>query len=156
MGKAKIEIAGGLFAKQDFLRILIGEVADAAREKRPYAVLAIAPQHFDGEDITEVMRIAAACVRDWVRDVDVAGHVDDDIIAVGQYSGDCTSAAILAQRLQGDLRLRSFHVRSTLWEMGQACLPDDGASAKELLAAAIDNAKTSRRRLSAQFLPAQP
>ena len=155
MDEANVETAGGLFAKPDFLRILTGEVADAVREGRPYAVIAVTLRHFDGEDITDVMRIAAACVRDRVRDIDVAGHVDDDMIAVGLYSGDCTSAAILAQRLQGDLRLRLFHLRSTLWEMGQGCLPDDGSTAQQLLDAAIENAKTRRRRLAAQALAAQ-
>ena len=156
MDEANVETAGGLFAKQDFLRILTEEVADAAHHQRPYAVVAVALRHFDGEDISDVMRIAAACVRDRVRDIDVAGHVDDDTIAIGLHSGDCTSAAILAQRLQGDLRLRLFHLRSTLWEMGQACLPNDGSTARDLLDAAIDNAKTRRRRLAAQALAAKP
>ena len=156
MGKAKTATAGGLFVKQDFLRFLTGEVADAVREGRPYAIVAVAPQHFAGEDITDVMRIAAACARDLVRDDDIAGHVEDDIVAIGLYGGDCTSAAILAQRLTSDLRMRSLHLRSTLWEMGHACLPEDGSTAQELLAAAIDHAKTRRRRLAAQIPPAQP
>jgi GGDEF domain-containing protein len=151
MGTAKTETAGGLFAKQDFLRILTGEVAAALRAGRPYTIVAVAPQHFPGEDITDIMRIAAACVRELVRDDDIAGHVEDDIVAFGLYSGDCTSAAILAQRLTSDLRLRSFHLRNTLWEMGHACLPEDGSTAQELLAAAIDKAKTRRRRLAAHL-----
>jgi len=151
MGKSKAEAAGGLFAEPDFIRILTGEVADALREERPYAIVAVTPQHFSGEEITEVMRLGAACVRDLVRDDDMAGHVEDDIIAIGLYGGDCTSAAILAQRLTSDLRLRSLHLRSTLWEMGHACLPEDGSTAQELLAAAIESAKTRRRRLAAHL-----
>jgi len=156
MDKANVETAGGLFVKQDFLRILTGEVADALREGRPYAVVAVAPQHFEGEDITDVMRVVAACVRDLVRDEDIAGHVADDTVALGLHGGHCTSAAILAQRLTSDLRLRSLHLRSTRWEMGHACLPNDGTAGQELLAAAIDNAKTRRRRLAAQALAAKP
>jgi hypothetical protein len=76
--------------------------------------------------------------------------VDDVIVGIGLYNGDRTSAAILAQRLQGDLRLRSAHVRSTLWEIGAACLPGDGTTADELVGAAIDAARTRRRRLAAR------
>jgi GGDEF domain-containing protein len=154
MSNPNVETAGGLFVKQDFLPMLAGEVADALREGRPYAVVAVAPQHFPGEDISDVMRIAAACVRDLVRNDDIAGHVEDDVVALGLHGGDCTSAAILAQRLTSDLGLRSLHLRSTRWEMGHACLPNDGSTGQELLAAAIDNAKTRRRRLAAQVMPA--
>src|SRR3990167_10249214 len=120
-----VDLATGLFTKQDFLRLLAGEVAVAAHTGRPYAVLAVVLQHFPDEDMTDVVRIAAACVRDLVREDDLAGHVDGEIIAIGLHNGERTSAAILAQRLQGDLRLRSFHLRSTLWEIGTAFLPDD-------------------------------
>ncbi len=145
----KVEVATGLFTKQDFLRLLTGEVSDAVRAGRPYAVLAVVPQHFPDEDVTAVVRIAGACVRDLLPDDDLAGHVDDQIVALGLYNGDQTSAAILSQRLQGDLRLRSFHLRSTLWEIGIACLPKDGSTAEELLGAAVEAAKNRRRRLAA-------
>ncbi len=146
----KVDIATGLFMKQDFLRLLTGDVADAANEGRPYAVLAVVPQHFPDEDMIDVVRIAAASVHDFVRDGDLAGHVADEIVAIGLNNGDHTSAAILAQRLQGDLRLRSSHLRNTNWEIGAACLPGDGTTADELLGAAIDAARMRRRRLAAK------
>src|ERR1700675_4697773 len=102
-----VDLATGLFAKEDFFRLLTGEVEAAAREDQLYAVLAVVPQHFPDEDMTDVVRIAAASVRDFVRDGDLAGHVEDEIFAIGLRNGDRKSAAILAQRLQGDLRLRS-------------------------------------------------
>ncbi len=144
----KVDIRTGLFEKQDFLRLLTAEVDDALREGRPYAVLAVVPQHFPNEDMTDVVRIAASCVRDLVRDGDLAGHVDDEIMAIGLFNGDRTAAAILSQRLQSDLRLRSFHLRSTNWETGVACVVDDGKSANDLLDTAISAARNRRRRLA--------
>jgi GGDEF domain-containing protein len=144
----KVDIRTGLFEKQDFLRLLTAEVDDALREGRPYAVLAVVPQHFPNEDMTDVVRIAASCVRDLVRDGDLAGHVDDEIMAIGLFNGDRTAAAILSQRLQSDLRLRSFHLRSTNWETGVACIVDDGKNANDLLDAAISAARNRRRRLA--------
>ncbi len=144
----KVDIRTGLFEKQDFLRLLTAEVDDALREGRPYAILAVVPQHFPNEDMTDVVRIAASCVRDLVRDGDLAGHVDDEIVAIGLFNGDRTAAAVLSQRLQGELRLRSFHLRSTNWETGVACIVDDGKSANELLDAAISAARNRRRRLA--------
>ena len=144
----KVDINTGLFEKQDFLRLLVGEVGDALREGRPYAILAVVPQHFPHEDMTDVVRVAASCVRELVRDGDLAGHADDLILAIGLYNGDRTAANILSQRLQGDLRLRSFHLRSTIWETGVACLPEDGITAQELLEASIIAARMRRRRLA--------
>lgn len=144
----RVDIRTGLFEKQDFLRLLTAEVDDALRDGRPYAVLAVVPQHFPNEDMSDVVKIAASCVRDLVRDGDLAGHVDDQIMAIGLFNGDRTAAAILSQRLQGDLRLRSFHLRSTNWETGVACIIDDGKSATDLLDAAIIAARMRRRRLA--------
>ncbi len=146
---ANVDLATGLLAKEDFFRLLTGEVAAAAREGQPYAVLAVVPQHFPGEDMTEALRVAAVCVRKLIREGDLAGHVDEEIVGIGLHNGDRTSAAILSQRLQGDLRLCSAHVRSTIWEIGAACLPADGTTGDELLAAAIDAARMRRRRLAA-------
>jgi GGDEF domain-containing protein len=146
-----VDLATGLLNKEEFFRLLTGEVDAAVREERPCAVLAVVPQHFPDEDMTDVLRVAADCVAKLVRDGDLAGHADDKIIAIGLYNGDGTSAAILAQRLQGDLRLRSFHLRSTLWDIGVACLPQDGVTAQRLLSTAIDAAKHRRRRLGAKL-----
>jgi GGDEF domain-containing protein len=145
---AKVDINTGLFEKQDFLHLLSAEVDDALREGRPYAILAVVPQHFPDEDMSDVVKIAASCVRDLVRDGDLAGHADGEIMAIGLFNGDRTAANILSQRLQGDLRLRSFHLRSTNWETGVACLHDDGKSASELLEGAIIAARMRRRRLA--------
>jgi hypothetical protein len=145
-----VDLASGLLAKEDFFRLLTAEVDAAAREGQLYAVLAVVPQHFPGEDMTDAVRVAAACVRELVRAGDLAGYVDDVIVGIGLYNGDRTSAAILSQRLQGDLRLCSAHVRSTIWEIGAGCLPGDGTTADELLGAAIDATRTRRRRLAAR------
>ena len=146
-----VELETGLLTKEEFFRRLSDEVDAAVRAERAYSVLAVVAQHFPDEDMTDVVRVAADCVAKLVRDGDLGGYVDDQIIAIGLYNGDCTSAAILAQRLQGDLRLRSFHLRSTLWDIGLACLPQDGVTAQRLLSTAIDAAKHRRRRLGAKL-----
>jgi GGDEF domain-containing protein len=144
-----VDLATGLLIKGEFFRLLTDEVAAAAREGQPFAVLAVVPQHFPDEDMTDAIRVAAVCVRKVIRDNDLAGYVDDDIVAIGLCGCDRTGAAILSQRLQGDLRLCSAHIQSIIWEVGSAGLPEDGTTADELLAAAIDAARMRRRRLAA-------
>ncbi len=144
----RIDLSTGLYIKEDFERQLVLELRVAAVQQAPLAVLAVVPQHLPGEGVAEIIRTAANCVRELVRDDDVAGHLDEDILAVGLVNCDRTSADVLAFRLQSDLRLRSHHLRYTNWEIGVACLPEDGRTADELLAAAIDAARNRRRRMA--------
>jgi hypothetical protein len=143
-----IDLPTGLYAKDDFLRLLSDDVARALVHDRPYAVVTAVPQRLPGEGVAEVVRAAATCVRDLVRDNDIAGHLDDDVLAVGLSGADEQGAQVFAYRLQGDLRLRSYHLRSTIWETGYSVLARDGTTADDLIAAAVDSAKSRRRRMA--------
>lgn len=143
-----MDLGTGLYTKEDFERLLAHEVAEADADGRAYAVVAVVPQRLPGEGVADVVRAATSCVRDLVRDEDIAGRLDDEVLAVGLYNGDAIVARVFAHRLQGDLRLRSFHLRNTLWETGYAVLPDDGNTANALLRAAIEAARSRRRRMA--------
>ena len=144
----QIDLPTGLFTKEDFEQQLALEMRVARVHRTPLAVIAAVPQRLPGEGVAEIVRAAANCVRDLVRDEDVAGHLDEDILAVGLPNCDRTSAEVLAFRMQSDLRMRSHHLRFTNWEIGVACLPDDGSTAEELVAAAIDAARNRRKRIA--------
>lgn len=144
----RIDLSTGLYTKEDFERQLTREVEVATVQQAPIAVLAVVPQRLPGEGVAEIVRAAANCVRELLRDEDVAGHLDEEILAVGLLNCDRTNADVLAFRLQSDLRLRSQHLRNTNWEIGVACLPEDGSTAEELVAAAIDAARNRRKRIA--------
>ncbi len=128
---------------------LMAEVERAIAVQEPYAIVASAPQVLPGEEISEVIQVAARCARDLVREGDVVGLVDGDIIAVGLSGTTPNLARVFAYRLQADLRLRTYALRNTVWETAFACLPQDGESSKDLLQIAIERAVTRRRRLGA-------
>ncbi|OGO49967.1 MAG: hypothetical protein A2148_07650 [Chloroflexi bacterium RBG_16_68_14] len=142
------ELTTWLYTSREFRRRLTEEVERAAREERPYTVVACVPQHLPGEGVGDIVRVAADCVHNLVRDDDLAGRLDDDILAIGLPDTDADGARVFCYRLQGDLRLRSYHLRNTVWDADFACLPEDGSPAEELLQAAIKAAKTRRRRLA--------
>ena len=144
----KIDLPTGLYTKKDFERELGLGVQVAETRQAPFVVLAVVPQRLPGEGVAEIVRVAATCVRDVVRDGDIAGHLDEDILAVGLSNCDRGSAEVLAYRMQSDLRMRSYHLKNTNWEVGIACLPEDGSTADELLSAAIESARSRRRRLA--------
>jgi GGDEF domain-containing protein len=137
-----------LCTNEEFNRRLAEEVEQAARDGRRYAVVACVPQHLPGEGVTEIVDVAADCVRRIVRDGDLAGRIDDEVLAIGLPDASAADAGVLAHRLQSDLRLRSYHLRGTLWETGQTALPEGGVTAQELLSSAIDAARNRRRRLA--------
>jgi GGDEF domain-containing protein len=144
----QIDLRTGLFTKGAFERELAMELQVTGVHGAPFAVIAVVPQRLPGEGVAEIVRVAANCVRDLIRDEDVAGHLDEDILAVGLPNCDRTSAEVLAFRMQSDLQMRSHHLRFTNWEIGVACLPADGSTAEELVAAAIDAARNRRVRIA--------
>lgn len=142
-----LDLQPRLHTNEEFQHHLAVEVEQAARDGHTYAVVACVPQHLPGENITEAVDIAAECVRDFVRQGDMAGRLDDKVVAIGLSETAASEASVLAHRLQGELRLRSYHQRSTVWETGVATLHESGSTAQELLASAIDAARNRRRRL---------
>ena len=112
-----------------------------------FAVFGCVPQRLSGEDISEVVATVAQYVTEIVRDGDVVGLLDGDIIVIGLTNTGPNQARVFAHRLQGDLRLYSQRVRNTVWEIGYACLPEDGEASDELLLGAVEGALTRRRRL---------
>jgi GGDEF domain-containing protein len=134
----------GLWTREYFKRQLAREVERAAREGYAYAVIACAPQQLPGEQVVDVVQVAAACVRNLLRTEDLAGRLTRDALAMGLPETDAAGARVLAFRLKSDLRLRTAHMKTTLWEAGFASLPEDGSTAEELLKAAIEAARNSR------------
>lgn len=137
-----------LYTNEEFQHRLAEEVEQAGRDGRGYAIVACVPQHLPGEDVTDIVDAAADCVREFVRDVDLAGRLDDEVLAIGLAGANAAAAEVLAHRLQSDLRVRSYRLRSTLWETGVAAPTAGGLTAQELLASAIDAARNRRRRLA--------
>lgn len=136
--------------REDFPQLLAAAIARALENDEAYAVLALVPQRLPDEDIGSVVQVAAECVDKLVRDDDIAGYLEGETIAVGLRHGDRTATQVFAHRLQGDLRLRSFHLRSTMWETGYAILGQDGMTADELIDAAIDAARNRRRTMASR------
>ncbi|MCH7697854.1 MAG: hypothetical protein IH865_02795 [Chloroflexi bacterium] len=128
---------------------LMAEVERAVAEQEPYAIIASIPQRLPGEEISDVIQVGARCAVDLVRDGDVVGLLDGEIIVVGLSGTTPNLARVFAYRLQSDLRLRTHALRNTVWETAFACLPQDGESSEDLLQNAIERAITRRRRLGA-------
>ena len=138
----------GLYAGEAYVLKLKRAVKEAAESQRPYAVLACVPQSLPGENTSDIVNVVGRCVLGLIRDGDLPGIVERDIVALGLAETDAAGAEVVAHRLQNELALRSTPLRNTVWESGLACLPDDGLTAEELLDAAITSAKTRRRRLA--------
>ncbi len=138
----------GLFTSREFERRLAAEVERAAADGRPYAVVACVPQHLPSEGVDDIVRVAASCVRNVVRDGDVAGRLTNSILAVGLPGTPADGARVFAHRLQNELRLRSYHLRNTVWDADFATMPEGGSASQELIQCAIEAAKTRRRRIA--------
>lgn len=138
-----------LHLDEQFTRRVHGAVAQAAQAGVSYAVLACIPQHMPGESVDDVLELAASAVRKFVRQEDLAGLIDGEVLVIGLAETDLAAARIFGYRLQSDLGVRSARLRTTIWDAGVATLPEDGSSATELLLAAIDAARNRRRRLGA-------
>ncbi len=139
----------GLYAGIGYALRLKRAVKEAAESQRPYAVLACVPQSLPGENTSDIVNVVGRCILGLVRDGDLPGIVERNIVALGLAETDAAGAQVLAHRLRNELTLRSTPLRNTVWESGFACLPEDGLTAEELLDAAITSAKTRRRRLAA-------
>jgi GGDEF domain-containing protein len=146
----RVDLATGLYTKADFEQHLGHQLSSATERESVYAVIAVVPRLLPGEQIDAGLRVAANCVRDMIRDDDIAGHMDGDILAIGLGDCDRVHADALAFRLQSELRMARQSLRNTNWEVGVACLPDDGSTSAELLAAAIDMARNRRRNFASQ------
>ena len=139
----------GLYAGEAYARKLKRAVEEAAESQLPFAVLVCVPQSLPGENNSDIVDVVGRCILDLIRDTDLPGILERNIVALGLADTDAAGAQILAHRLQNELTLRSTPLRNTIWESGFACLPEDGLTAEELLDAAISSAKNRRRRLAA-------
>ena len=128
-------------------RRLMVAVERAAAQGEPYTIVGCVPQRFPGEDITQVIDVCAEYLSGIVRDDDIVGLLDNEILVVGLRETGANAARVFTFRLQGDLRLRSQPIRNTVWETAYATMPQDGDSAEELTLAAINGAMNRRRRL---------
>jgi hypothetical protein len=79
------------------------------------------------------------------------------VIAIGLPNTSPDGARVLTYRLKGDLAIKTSHLRTSVWEAGYACLPDDGLTGTELLEVAYDGAKHGRdARIPGGELPPIP
>ena len=137
-----------LYGGEAYVLKLKRAVKEAAKSQREYAVLACVPQNFPGENTSDIVNVVGRCVLALIRDGDLPGMLEGDIVALGLPGTDDAGVQVLAHRLQNELTLRSTPLRNTVWESGFACLPEDGLTAEELLDAAIASARNRRRRLA--------
>jgi len=117
----------------------------ALAEGEPLSLVACIPQQLPGERASGVVGVAAACIDTLLRGDDFVGLIESDVLAIALPDTDAAGARVLAFRIKGELRLRTAHLRSTVWEAGCASLPDDGSTVDDLIAAALQSAKMSRR-----------
>ncbi len=139
----EVKLERGLAVEQ---RLMVA-VERAAVAGEPYTIVACVPQRLPGEDVTQVIEACVQHAHGLVRDGDVVGLLDDEVIVVGLRETGTVAARVFAYRLQGDLRLSSRPIRNTVWETAYATMPQDGDSAEELTLAAMEGAKNRRRRL---------
>ena len=147
---SRVDLATGLYEKADFERSLALEIKVATVREAQLAVIAVAPRLLSGEGTAEILRTAAGCVRNLIRDDDIGGHLDGDILAVGLPNCDRVNADALAFRMKSELRMSGPSLRNTNWEVGVACLGADGSTMEELVTAAIDIARNRRRSYASQ------
>lgn len=148
MPKHRPDPATGLLTGKAFLERLEREMERADLDQRWYSVVICAPQHLPGEGVEDIVRVAAECVGNLIREHDIAGWLDGDVLAVGLPDTGPDGARVFAYRAQGDLRQCSYRLRNTLWEASHATLPEDGETWREVLDAAIDATKTRRQRFA--------
>ena len=139
----ELKLEQGLALEQ---RLMVA-VERAAVEGEPYTIVACIPQRLPGEDIAPIIDLCVQHVTGLVRDDDIVGLLDNEVLVVGLRETGAHAARVFAFRLQGDLRMRSQPIRNTVWETAYATMPDDGGSAEELTLVAIEGAMSRRRRL---------
>lgn len=133
----------------EFERRLLEGLARAGVNNQPYTLVACVPQQLPGEDNSDLVPRAAEHVSTIVRDNDVVGTLDGEIITIGLPDSSPNAARVAASRLQGDLHKHSIGVRNILWETGYASFPEDADNSSDLLLTAVERAMTRRRRLGA-------
>ena len=142
----------GFLDEEHFLQRLEQVIERADRAGRWYSIVVCTPQRLPGEGVVDVVQTAAECIRALIRDEDLAGRLAEDVLAVGLPDTSPDGARVFAYRLQGDLRLCSYRLRSTIWELGHATLDEDGETWREVLFAAVDAATSRRQRIAEQAL----
>ncbi|MCH8900879.1 MAG: GGDEF domain-containing protein [Chloroflexi bacterium] len=142
-----MQIDNGLYTGEDFRHQLDAEIDRATKENLPYAVLACVPQQLSGEDATDLIAAAADSLPELVRQSDLIGLLPSQVLAIGAPETPASGAQALAHRLQNELSIRSGYIRTTKWQAGYACGPEDGATLQELLQSAIDAARAGQRHL---------
>ncbi len=133
----------------EFERRLQVDVARAGVNEQPYTLVACVPQQLPGEDNSDMVPRAAEHLSALVRDTDVVGTLDGQIIAIGLPDASPNVARVAASRVQGDLHQHSIGIRNMLWETGYASFPEDADNSSDLLLTAVERAMTRRRRLGA-------
>ena len=133
----------------EFKSRLLVDIARAGVKDGSYTVVACVPQQLPGEDNSDLVPRAAAHVSTIVRDTDVVGTLDGEIITIGLPDASPNGARVAASRLQGDLHQHSIGVRNILWETGYASYPEDAGNSSDLLFTAVERAMTRRRQLGA-------
>ena len=142
-----MEIEKGLYIGEDFRHHVVEEIERATKENLPYAVLVCIPRQLSGEDATDLIEAAAESLPELVRQSDLIGLLPSRVLAIGAPETAASGAQALAHRLQNELSIRSGYIRTTIWQAGYACGPEDGATLQELLQSAIDAARAGQRHL---------
>jgi hypothetical protein len=145
---AKRNSDNGFLAEEAFLKTLEFEMGVADREERWYSIVICAPQALPGEGVADIVHVAEECIGKLVRDGDIAGRLEGDLLAVGLPDTGPDGARVFAYRAQGDLRMCSYKLRNTIWEASHATLPEDGETWREVLDAAIASVRTRRQRFA--------
>ena len=143
-----MQIDNGHYDAGRFRHQLDAEIDRATKENLPYAVLACVPQQLSGEDTTDLIAAAAESLPELIRQSDHVGLLPSLVLAIGAPETAASGAQALAHRLQSELSIRSMHIRTTKWQAGYACGPEDGETLQEILQTAIDAARMKRRHLA--------
>ncbi len=142
-----MQIDNGRYNAGRFRHQLGAEVERATKENLPYAVLACIPRQLSGEDASDLIEAAADSLPELLRQSDLVGLLPSQVLAIGASETPASGAQALAHRLQSELSMRSGYIRTTKWQAGYACGPEDGATLQELLQSAIDAARAGQRHL---------
>jgi hypothetical protein len=137
----------GLVAENALVRSLDDAIHRHGGPSGAVAVLCIIPQLLPGEHIThdEAQMVTRSLARQLRRADAVAALADGAYVAVlPDTPGD--AAQIVAQRIAGDLSIRSAGINRRNFLIGLAVYPHDAAIASDLIDAAVRSAASSRLR----------
>jgi hypothetical protein len=129
----------------EFLDFLDFEMQRALRYTRPLAVVFIAPQLLDGEQLSSVeRRLVAATLSISIRGTDRAGTLRDGGYAVVLPETGAPAAQAAARRLVAELTLKSSSIRHRKWLAGAVMYSGD-AEADDFVRRAANAAAEARR-----------